>query len=336
MLSERQNKTLRIIVEEYIKTATPVGSKNICDILNCSSATVRNEMALLEDLGFLEKTHTSSGRVPSDKGYHYYVKYLMEPDEISGSDILKLQTIFSNKNLELSDCIKKSIEIVADITEYTAIQLGEASKDTSIKEINCIPLNNNEVIIIIVTDKGFVEHKNIYIDNLNPLDIKKTIKIINDLIKGTKLTEVLEKLEYDVKPIIGTAIKQQNNLYEAIYNAFDEFREKRERHVSGTNNILKIPEFKSRTDKIHEILTKIDNNNFNGGYILNTDSDDITIYIGEETKLDEEIAIIKTNYKTSKEEGSVAIIGPKRMAYDKVLPLLNYIKNQIESGDKYD
>ena len=112
MISERENQILRIIVEEYIKTAKPVSSSHICKNIKCSSATVRNEMVYLEDLGYLEKNHFASGRIPSEKGYKYYVDNLMQPKNMTGEDMLKLQTIFKNQSLDLSDTIKKSIEIV--------------------------------------------------------------------------------------------------------------------------------------------------------------------------------------------------------------------------------
>lgn len=330
MLSDRQNKILKLITEEYIKTATPVGSKTICRDLNCSSATVRNEMAYLEEAGMLEKTHTSSGRLPSDKGYHYYVNHLMEADKISGSDMLKLQQIFSNQSLQLSDCIKLSLELVAGITEYAALKLGEASLDARVKEISSVPLNKDEIVMIIVTDKGFVEHKNVSIQGLDAIEIKKTIKLISDLIVGTELNKVLSKLEFDVKPVIGAISKQQETLYNVIYNVFDEIRERQDRYVSGERNFLKMPEYKSNAEKIDNILSKLDDLD----YDIKEENDDINIYIGKETELDDNLAVIRTSYNTDKEKGSIAIIGPKRMAYDKVLPLLDFIKQNIESGDK--
>lgn len=330
MLSDRQNKILKLITEEYIKTATPVGSKTICQDLNCSSATVRNEMAYLEEAGMLEKTHTSSGRLPCDKGYHYYVNHLMEADKISGSDMLKLQQIFSNQSLQLSDCIKLSLELVAGITEYAALKLGEASLDARVKEISSVPLNKDEIVMIIVTDKGFVEHKNVSIQGLDAIEIKKTIKLISDLIVGTELNKVLSKLEFDVKPVIGAISKQQETLYNVIYNVFDEIRERQDRYVSGERNFLKMPEYKSNAEKIDNILSKLDDLD----YDIKEENDDINIYIGKETELDDNLAVIRTSYNTDKEKGSIAIIGPKRMAYDKVLPLLDFIKQNIESGDK--
>ena len=118
MLSERRKELLKLIVEEYIKTANPVGSSLLCDKLNCSSATIRNEMASLEDMGYLEKTHTSSGRVPSEMGYRYYVDNLMEPKKMTGEEVLKLQTIFDNKGLVLSDVITRSMEIISEMRSF--------------------------------------------------------------------------------------------------------------------------------------------------------------------------------------------------------------------------
>ena len=121
MLSERQGQLLKIIVEDYIKTARPVSSKSICDIMNCSSATIRSEMSSLEELGLLEKTHISSGRIPSEKGYRYYVDHIMVPKELTGDDMLRLQQIVNNKSLVVNDAIARSMEIISELTSYTAV-----------------------------------------------------------------------------------------------------------------------------------------------------------------------------------------------------------------------
>ena len=156
MLTKRQEDILKLIVMEYIKLAKPVGSKLICDRLNCSSATVRNEMAELENFGLLEKTHTSSGRVPSEKGYRYYVDNLMELKELNGEDVFKLQTIFNNSQLELNDVLNKSLELISDMTSYTSIVLDAKSHENKLKEISVVPINQDVVIVIVVTDKGYV------------------------------------------------------------------------------------------------------------------------------------------------------------------------------------
>ena len=175
MIGSRQRELLRAIVEEYVKTARPVGSKSLCKKFKCSSATIRNDMAALEDLGYLEKTHISSGRVPSENGYRYYVDNLMEPRKISGEDMLKLQTIFNNNELALSDAISKSLEIISDMTNYTSVILGKESSDNKLQRVEVVPITSRQLIAIVITDKGHVENKNINLEENIPVEgISKT------------------------------------------------------------------------------------------------------------------------------------------------------------------
>lgn len=329
MLTNRQSEILSLIVLEYIKLAKPVGSNLICDRLNVSSATVRSEMAALEDLGLLEKTHTSSGRVPSEKGYRYYVDNLMEPKKISGEDVLKLQLIFKNNQLDLSDALKKSLEIVSDMTNYTTIVLGSKSHDNILKEVNVVPITDKEMTVIVITDKGFVEHKTINVQGISQEEIKKTVSLINNMIIGTPIDEVSAKLEFEIKPIIGNYVKEHERLYNAFYNVFTNFTEKNV-DVVGKKNILKLPEFNS-VDKVMDVFDKLDNNI--DKIVEQDENNNINVYIGTENNIDEDMTVIKTNYKTDKEEGTIAIIGPKRMEYDRVVNLLEYIKENIESKE---
>lgn len=327
MLTKRQEEILKIIVLEYIKLAKPVSSNLICDELNCSSATVRSEMALLEEAGLLEKTHTSSGRVPSEKGYRYYVDNLMELKEMNAEDMLKLQIIFKNNQLELDDCIKKSLEIISEMTNCTSIKLGKTSCENNLKEIQVVPLNSEKMIVIVITDKGFVEHKNINVSNINPEEIKKTVDLINNMIVGTPIDEVSSKLEYEIKPIIGKYVKEHERLYNAFYNVFTSFANKNV-DIVGRKNILKQPEFND-INKISELFDKFDDDNLIDA--VETNDSDVKVYIGKENKIDDDMTVIKTKYKTPLEEGTIAIVGPKRMEYDRVVRLLEFIKENIES-----
>lgn len=328
MITERQINLLKLIVEEYIKTARPVGSKALCENLNCSSATIRNEMSALEELGLLEKTHTSSGRVPSDTGYRYYVDNIMVPKELNGDDMLKLQTIFKNNSLVLSDTIVKSMEIISELTNYTAIVLGEASKENLLSKIEVVPLSDNKFIAIVITDKGHVEHRNMEIEEYVSLEeIRKTVELINKIIVGSPIDEICAKLEFEVKPIIGSYIKQHEALYNAFYNALNDFKEETNIKVSGTKNILMQPEF-DNTKKIREIISKFEDKNLVSS--IKEEDNGINIYIGSENTLDDDVAIIKTKYKVNGEEGTIAMIGPKRMEYGRVTALLDYIKKNIE------
>ena len=326
MLTKRQNEILKIIVLEYIKLAKPVSSNLICDTLNCSSATIRAEMATLEELGLLEKTHTSSGRVPSEEGYRYYVYNLMELKKMSAEDMLKLQIIFHNNQLEISDCLKKSLEIVSELTNYTSIKLGVTSHENILKEFNVVPLDNENMIAIVITDKGHVEHKNINIQNIDLEEVKKTVTLINNMIIGTPIDEVSAKLEYEVKPIIGKYVKEHERLYNVFYDVFNNFTNKNV-DIVGKKNILNQPEF-NNIDKVKEILDKLDEDNIVD--LVEEKDNDIKIYIGKENNLDDDMTVIKTKYKTPLEEGTIAIVGPKRMEYDRVVSLLEYIKSNLE------
>ena len=157
VITNRQKDILRIIVEEYVKTVKPISSNIICKKLNCSSATIRNEMVILEELGYLEKNHFASGRQPSEEGYKYYVENLMTPRDLNGEDMLKLQTIFHNQSLVLSDAIEKSLELVAEITNYTSVVLGKSTNENRLKKVEVISLDESKVLTMLITDKGHVE-----------------------------------------------------------------------------------------------------------------------------------------------------------------------------------
>ena len=327
MLNERQTKLLKIIVEDYIKTARPIGSKAICDELKCSSATVRNEMGDLEDLGLLEKMHTSSGRVPSEKGYRYYVDNIMEPKKLTGEEMLKLQTIFRNNSLVLSDAIEKSMEIISELTSYTTIVLGNQSDDNLVSKVEVVPITDTHLIALVVTDKGHVEHRDVNMSSkVDMAEIKQTVEIINKLIVGTPISQVSSKLEYEVKPVINECIKEHDILYNAFYNAFNDFT-RSEVKVKGTSNILMQPEF-NNADRIREIISKFDDQTIVNK--IKEDDSGVNIYIGSENDFDDDVTIIKTKYSVHGEEGTIALIGPKRMEYERVVALLEYIKKNIE------
>ena len=328
-MGERQKELLKIIVESYIKTCKPVGSKSLCDELGFSSATIRNEMAVLEDLGYIEKNHISSGRVPSEEGYKYYVDNLMKPKELTGEDVLKLQTIFRNQDLALSDAINQCVEIISDITNYTSVVLGKNSENNSLQNISIVPLSDNKIVAVVCTNKGIVENKQFNIsNNVSIEELVKTSEIINKMLIGTPINEVSERLEYDIKPIISKKIKQYEAVYNIFHDAFDDFVTNASNvHFGGKTKIFEQPEYNS-VDEIKRIATKFEDEEF----IKNIESNDdgIKIYIGDESDFDRNVTVVKSTYNVNGEKGTIAIIGPKRMEYDKVVGLLSYITENIE------
>lgn len=328
-LNSRQEKLLKEIVEAYIKDARPVGSKALVAKLKVSSATIRNEMSELEELGFLEKTHTSSGRVPSSAGYKYYVDNIMKPKELNGEEILKLQTIFSNSELALSDAIKECMSIISDITNYTSIVLGKDSDWNTLKQLNIIPIDDRKVVALVVVSNGHVENKQVVIpEGVNVAEVVKTSEIINKYLIGTPIKDVTSKMEFEIKPRIASIIKEYESVYSMFQNVFNEFTEKNSNvFFGGRTNMLKQPEFES-VDKIKNIMGKLED--YEIVKKIESNDEGINIYIGEESEFDKDVTVVKMSYQAGGEEGTIAIIGPTRMEYDKVVTLLNFIKSQIE------
>lgn len=285
-------------------------------------------MVILEELGFLEKNHYASGRQPSEAGYKYYVENLMTPKDLTGEDMLKLQTIFHNQTLVLSDAIEKSLQLITELTNYTSVVLGKTSSENRLKKVEVISLEEYKVLTMLITDKGYVEYKNLYLPNTDIEEVIKTVNLINKMIAGTPINEINEKLEYDVKPIIGQYVKQHEVLYNAFYDAFASFTNKAsDIHFTGKNNFLKQPEF-NNIEKVKELLNKFDDVETISE--MEEQKNGINIYIGKESELSDDVSVIKTKYNYDGEEGTIAIIGPKRMEYERVVNLLNYIKENIE------
>ena len=332
MIGSRQKELLKSIVEEYVKSARPVGSKALCKKFKCSSATIRNDMALLEDLGYLEKTHISSGRIPSESGYRYYVDNLMEPKKISGEDMLKLQTIFNNKEIELSDAISKSLEIISDMTNYTSVILGKESSDNKLQKVEVVPVTGRQLVALVITDKGHVENKNIILEENIPVsEIAKTTELLNKMLIGTPIDEVPSKLEFEIKPIIRNYIQNYEVVYNAFYNALSNFTSERDVRFSGKTNILKQPEFNT-VDDVKNIISKFESKDMVSK--IEESNDEVKVYIGSESEFDDNVTIVKTKYKAAGREGTIAVIGPKRMEYERVVNMLEYLKDNIESKGK--
>ncbi len=329
MLSKRQNAVLKIIIETYINDANPVGSKLLVETLDCSSATIRNEMAFLEKMGYIEKTHTSSGRIPSELGYRYYVDNLMNAKEISGEAMLKLQKIFSNNTLEINDAIKESMKIISELTHYTSIILESDKSNHRLKSVKLVPLSQQEAVALIITDDGYVENKKIVIPaNVSIQEVEKTIELMNELLVGTPLNQVSAKLEFEIKPIISSYVNQHQALYKAFVSAFNDYQKSNDVFYSGKTNLLDQPEFDD-TDKMRSFIRVLEDEDV--AHSIEHTDEGISIRIGSENEISDECTLITTDYVHEGRRGTIAVLGPKRMNYDRVVSLLQLVKKNIGS-----
>ena len=335
MLDERKRKILKEIVDEYIETAEPVSSAVIVEKYepSISSATVRNAMADLEKEGYLEKTHTSSGRVPSAKGYRLYVDELLKYDNISLEEIKYIQEKLENKANGIEELTKIATTTLSEITHYTTVSIGPKTSGQLIEEIKFVLLGSRMLMGIIVTDTGLVKETIIKFDEDITAEQVDTLNyFFNNKLKG----EPIEKIDDSLEKYIFRELKYSINIIRPIIEQMKKLIEDEEKiYLEGTNKAFELPEFQSLAlakNFVNILDTKevmLD--------ILNTGfAEDIQIYIGDENENEDlkDFSIVTFKHSVGdKDLGTIGIIGPKRMNYSKVISVMKYISKKLNNND---
>lgn len=335
MITDRQKTILRLIIQEYTDTGNPVGSKKLMEEgIQSSSATIRNDMKALEEHGLLLKTHSSSGRIPSMEGYRYYVDFLLRPSEVQRDDLETIRHSFGREFHEINDIIKQSAEILSDLTSYTAFSLGPEVKERKLTGFRIVPLNDRQVIAVIVTDKGNVQNQVFTIPTtITSQDLEKMTQIINDKLVGQPLLTVYHKLRTEIPMILHRYFQTPDgmmNLFESMLgHAFEE-----KVFVSGRMNLLdfggkqdieqlkSVYSFMQNTDAVSHLLSS------------ETKDDQIAIRIGTEignTLLDDMSMITATYEVQGHGKGTIALLGPTSMPYSKMFGLVDVFRHELAS-----
>lgn len=333
MLTARQLLIFKCIVEEFVETAEPVGSKTLMTKyqLPYSSATIRNEMSFLEEHGYLEKTHTSSGRIPSTQGYRFYVNTLLQPnvdDEVKN----QVATFLGERHRSLNEIIQESCQMLSELTHLTTVALGPNSDYERLQNITLVPLSEHSVTAIIVTDKGHVENRMFNIKNNAYLeDLTNCVDVMNDLLDGTPINQVAFRLERDVKPILSARIKEHEVLFNAFLEAFMKFANSNI-YFSGKENMLYQPEYND-VNKLRKLVSAFENSQSWKNLEPLSIEEGVSVRIGSDSPIKDlnDVSVISASFKTGKEsKGSISVIGPTRMPYEKVVSLVEYISKTIE------
>lgn len=328
-MTERQERILKLIVDEYVKSAEPIGSKVLAEVLDVSSATIRNEMSVLEDLGFIEKTHTSSGRVPSEKGYRYYIETIVKNLDEDTNGFFEFDQIF-DKDEARDEIIREAINLLSEATNCTAISLGPNAYHSKVKKIQFVPLNAHQALILVITNFGYVESKQISLsDDMDTDELSKVIDLLNEMLVDTPISKVSEKLHYEIQHShIKELLKYRETIVDSFIEAFSKFAQSRY-YLTGSSNMLYQPEFND-IQKLREFITTIENNEI--FKIIDADSEGISVRIGSENQMTamSDCTVISSSYDTiDGEKGTISLVGPKRMDYRRVIPLLKYIARHI-------
>ena len=335
--STRKERILKLIVEEFIKTAEPVGSETLIDKYNLdfSSATIRNDMHDLENMGYLEKTHTSSGRVPSSSGYRYYVDFLRD-DSDTQQIKNQLQTIFdTNKSITIDEAIKHSCEIISQVTNLTSVVLGPDANKERMKKIQLLEVDDHSAMAIFLTDTGHIEHNTFAIPNdVTFNDLETVVNIINDRVVGTPISQVSEKV-YALKPLLAERVANFDTLFKSFVEAFLKFTYDRV-SVYGRDQLFEHKEFTNDLEKMRKFVKLLESNKL----FKDLDrTDGIKVKIGTENDtLDlDDVSIISANIKINDEQkGTISLVGPTRMDYNKVISAIELVQEELEKFFKED
>jgi len=332
VLTDRQLLVLQVIIDDFIHSAQPVGSRSLAkkDEITFSSATIRNDMADLEDLGFIEKTHSSSGRVPSEKGYRYYVDHLLSPQRLTKTEVTQIKSIYAEKIFELEKVVQKSAQILSEMTNYTSIVLGPKVNENRLKRIQIVPISKETAVAIIVTNTGHVENRTItFPDSLEPSDIEKMVNILNERLVGVPLVDLQNKIFKEVVTVLKNHIENYDMLLKIMAGSLNlESNEKI--YFGGKTNMLSQPEF-SDIGRIRSLLTMIEQEKELYG-LLKANSAGISIKIGKENDLSamENCSLITATYSLGDNQlGTIAVLGPTRMEYSRVVSLLTRMTRDL-------
>lgn len=335
MLTARQLLVFRCIVKEFIETAEPVGSKMLLSKygLPYSSATIRNEMSFLEEYGFLEKTHTSSGRIPSLEGYRFYADSL-EQGDIDETIKNQVSCIFQDRGRSMNEIIQESCEMLSELTNLTSLVLGPSAMEDCLQRITIVPIQFNRVTAIIITDHGHVENKVFELsDGISFEDLQGCVQVMNDMLVGTPLGSVARKLELEVKPILGAKIIEHEALFKAFLEAFVKFASS-DVYFSGKENMLYQPEYND-VNTLRSIVKAFENSQVWKTLTPLSMQEGVSVKIGIDSPIDalNDVSVISSSFNTGNQgKGSIAVIGPTRMPYEKVVSLVEFISKSIEQA----
>lgn len=331
MLNDRKKRILQAIVEEYIETAEPVSSNTIVNKyeMDFSSATIRNEMAELESIGYLDKPHTSAGRVPSAKGYRFYVDELLKDDNISLEEIKYIQSKLETKVNAIEDLTKIATTTLSEITHYTTVSIGPQASHNLIEEIKFVSLGTRMLMAIIVTDAGLIKETIIKFDeDITSEQVETLNYMFNNKLKGKPLEIINQPMEEYIQQEMNYSINVIKPIIEQLKRVIAEDENL---YLEGTNKAFELPEFKS-LEIAKNFINILDTKEIMLDMLNNGFAEDINVYIGDENENEElkDFSIVTFKHSVgNKELGTIGIIGPTRMDYSKVISVMKYISKKL-------
>lgn len=334
-LDDRKKKILQAVICNYLETGEPVGSRTISKYtdLNLSSATIRNEMADLEEMGYILQPHTSAGRIPSDKGYRLYVDTLLEEKE---KEVVEMKEMLLERQDKMETLLKQVAKVLAQNTQYATMISAPQSKRNRLKFLQLSRVDEHHLLAVIVIEGNVLKNNILEVDEeLSDETLLKLNLLLNTTLNGLSIDKInLEMI---------TAMKQQAGIHSSIVNGVIDAvaeairsEEDLQIYTSGTNNIFRYPELADQ-QKASELINTFEEKQLLGELLRENreegEGTDIQVYIGEETSVQSmrDCSVVTAAYELGGGmKGTIGIVGPKRMDYDKVVATLRTIQSQLD------
>lgn len=331
-LDARKQRVLRAVIDDYIESAEPVGSRTLARKydLGVSPATIRNEMADLEMLGYLEQLHTSSGRIPSSKGYRFYVDGLISPKPVSDEEKERIDKWYRARVRRIEEVFQETARIISQVTKNVSLVLAPQMTQAQFRCLQFLPLDDRRVITVLMTDAGFIENKILEMPSGATFeDFQRMAKVINMRLEGHTLRTIEQHSLTEIRDEI-----RDESLYEAaleiIHRALDSSRRER-LYLGGTTQMLEQPEFHD-VEKVKDTLLMLEEEELMKDILHAHMGDGLEVTIGQENedKHFKDSSIITATYHLDGELlGTIAVLGPTRMEYAKAMSLLEYMNQNL-------
>ncbi|WAH38535.1 heat-inducible transcriptional repressor HrcA [Alicyclobacillus dauci] len=328
MLTNRQQLILSAIIEDYVRVAEPVGSRALAkhETIQFSPATIRNEMADLEEMGYLTQLHTSSGRIPSQKGYRFYVDNLMQQGEVEMNTVAILRSFFSKRIDEVEQVVREMSTVLSNLTRQTAIVLGPKMYTDKVRKIELIPLTAGRAVAILVTDAGHVEDCTVHLsEDIRVEDVESIVNVLNEKLVGIPVSKLRSNLYSKLAEQLSRTVER----YEDVLAIVEEFCQVGGRdepvYINGAANMLSQPEFHD-FEKAQSLLSLLET-----GHVVSRqlplEGMGFQVRIGAENPAGplQDCTVITTTYSLSgKPVGHIGVLGPIRMDYSRIMQILDF------------
>lgn len=330
-LSEREKAILLNLITHYIQSADPVGSRVIANKfkMGISSATIRNTLQDLEELGLVEQPHTSAGRVPTDQGYRVYVDYLLRPEQLSPTEQKIIRETITREGRGINEMLGQTARLLGDVTRQLGVTIAPRFESGVLENLRLISIAENRVMVVVVVRSGLARSVILEVEaSFTDRELAEVESLLNEKLSGLTLAEIRETLQERLHNVSG-----HGRLIRLVVDSKEQIwtdKNAGQLHIAGADHLIEMPEFADR-DQLLQILKVLEDRKVISDFLSQADQEGLVITIGKENKFDEimHCSLVKSTYKVGNITGSIAVIGPTRMPYSKLVSVVQYTAKSI-------